>query len=389
MPLRRLSKPVGQVVLRAEDPAIRVARDVAYLPYRPGAEGAWGLFDRHRRPVPDSYDFRQDPTRPSDHVAAWPSDVGAVTRPAPAARYLYAGTFALHYGHFLINTLPRLWPLLAGGEVPPILCHGPGTPEDWARFGTLVEILRRLGLTVHDIRTFDEPVLLRELVVPASSLQEETFVHAAFGRLCDHVARGLYGADEVGREDRPVYLSKARLTGGVRRFVNEEALTERLARGGVDIVYPEELDFAGQVRLFATRRTIIGSLGSALHTAAFAPAGRRLIIVCPTDHYSATFALIDALKGHRAHYYYPVGTSFEAFRSGFHLDFTLRDPEGVAEAILRRLEHGEDLERYDYTRDPLNWHLSPTIPPLPAAPGRAARLGRWWREVARRPAPPA
>lgn len=381
MSLQRLTTPTGHVVVRDADPLIGIARDVTYIPYRPGLDASWGVFDRHRRHVPGSFDTREDPAVPCYQGAAWPSDVAEAARAAPFDRYIYFGNFALHYGHFLVNTLPRFWPLASDREpCPPILCHGPGTREDWAAFKAQVEILRRLGLTVHDIHTFEEPVRIRELVVPASSLQEQQFVHSVYGRLCDRIAQGIYEPGCVGSEARPVYLAKTRLKSGVRRFLNEEQVVDRLARGGVDIVYPEELDFAAQVRLFASRRTIIGSLGSALHTAVFAPPGRRIIVLCPTPEFSATYALTDALRQHQVHYYYPVGTSFEAFQSSFNLDFTLRDPEQVAEAILRRLDYDGDLEQYDYAFEPLNWHLSPAIPPLPRAP-RSVGVAAWWRRL--------
>ncbi len=68
------------------------------------------------------------------------------------------------------------------------------------------------------------------------------------------------------------------------------------------------MGFSEQVRLFATRRVVLGSVGSALHTAIFAPPGRRVIGLSHAPRINPTFRLVDVLAGNRVAYLHQPGT---------------------------------------------------------------------------------
>jgi capsular polysaccharide biosynthesis protein len=64
-----------------------------------------------------------------------------------------------------------------------------------------------------------------------------------------------------------------------RRLVNAAEI-ENIARSrGFDVVYPEDFEFAEQVRLLANSKLVVGLEGSALFLVFFAPTGARLCIL--------------------------------------------------------------------------------------------------------------
>ena len=181
-------------------------------------------------------------------------------------------------------------------------------------------------------------------------------IRTATGRVWD--------ADRVDTEIRPVYLSKSRLALGVSRLRNEDALCAALARRGVDIAFPETLGLPALVRLLSERRIVLVTTGSAFHTAAFAAPGRRIVGLNWAPHLNANFPLLDGLNGTRGRYYHPAGSEAGP-DDGFHFGWSVPDPEGVAEELVRRAaEAGWDLTAVE---EPDLIHVYGLLPGVPEA----------------------
>lgn len=286
---------------------------------------------------------------------------------AEARPHLHLGAFATHYGHFLVGTLGRLWPLLAWRGPPPrLFCHA---TDDPAALPFLAPILSGFGLTPHDVVRFDAPTRIPHLVLPAPSLQEQALVHAVHADLVRAIGAPFWKDVAVDGEARPVYLSKARLTSGISRLRNEAALEAALARRGVDIVYPETLALPALVRLFSERRIVMGTAGSAFHTAAFAAPGRRILGLNWAPHLNANFPLLDGLNGTRGRYYHPVGSETGP-DAGFHFGWVVPDPEGVAAEMVERASDFDGLDSRDAAREAMRRRAGRT--------SFGARIGRWF-----------
>ncbi len=279
--------------------------------------------------------------------------------------------------------------MIDGSLRPTLLCHGPGLGANWGATPFIPEILGRLGLSVMDLASFGRPVRIPTLLVPQAALQQDDYAFPVLAELCGRIGRGYYAPEEVDADPQPVYLSKTRLTAGVRRFANEAAVTAILAREGVRIVHPELLSFPEQVRLFARHRIVLGANGSAFHTLLFAPPGRRVIVLSDRLKLGGTYRLIDLITRTQAHYYYPVGTTSHT-GDGFTVNFVLPEPETVAAELLDKIARIDTLREDDMRNDPGAWHLSPAIPPLPHRPGGVLdRLRGMWPVSADRGAFPS
>ncbi|TXM68005.1 glycosyltransferase family 61 protein [Methylobacterium sp. WL69] len=338
----------------AAPPALRVVTDAVY---RPATDTApWSVTG------PDGTHL--DGTHPDGN----PPNVAAVDPVAGAepVPHLYLGPLAPHYGHFLVGTLGRLWPLLDWHGPPPrLLYRGDAEP---AALPFLAPVLSAFGLTPRDLVRFDRPTRIAYLLLPEPSLVEQASAHAVHADLVRTIGRPFWSGVTVDGIERPAYLSKTRLASGISRLRNEPDLEAALARRGVDILHPEALELPDLVRLFSERRVVMGTTGSAFHTAAFAAPGRRILGLNWAPHLNANFPLLDGLNGTRGRYYHPAGSEAGP-DDGFHFGWSVPDPEGVAEELVRRAAEFDALEAYDAKRD--------------AARRRAergpltARIGRW------------
>lgn len=324
-------------------PGLRRVSGAVYLPYRP--DGAWGLFGEEGRLT----ETGRDPT-PGDDPGHGPGHGQGEGAPEPEpvdlGPALYLGPLITHYGHFLINTLPRLWPLATdsgarGGPRLRLVCHRFEPPGAWDGLEFLAAILGGLGYRIDQVESFERPVRIAELIVPEPALVEQAAVHDVFGQLCRRIGRPFWDEAQVDTQERPVWLSKTGLGQGIARIVNEAELEHELARRGVEIVSPEASSFADQVRLISRRRIVMGSAGSAFHTTAFAAPGRRVVGLNWQLALNANFALVDRVSGTDARYYHWHGTRYRTGAvqdTSWQVAWTLPDPRAAATGLLARAE---------------------------------------------------
>lgn len=339
MPLAVCDVFHGGRVLRQRDPDCATHTDVLYVPAvgpdafthrRFGLFGADGFLlpGAGKQPGPDGV----------PNGAAPFSAVSRQGLPCADGPFFYMGLFTSHYGHFIIDTLTRLWAWAQfAPRRPKILIHGRQPAANFFAAPFIREVFAALGLGPEDFVSFDTPMRLGEVIIPHPAFAELNHTHTAFARFMNDLGARLCPGPAV-RVDRPVYLTKKNVTSGVSHFVNEAAFAERLARAGVEVIAPETLSLAEQVVLFRTRAVVSGLIGSAFHTSAFAPPSRLVML-----NYHRTLwtnqLLLDQANGNEALYLYDTEESRHLGSNEHFMNrFEMADPVGLAEDFLRRLD---------------------------------------------------
>ncbi|MDO9456793.1 DUF563 domain-containing protein [Nocardioides sp.] len=235
--------------------------------------------------------------------------------------WLYAGHWAMHFGHFLVEVLSNLWPepgssgvdlvdgivahrTFRGPLVPPPAGPGPQAAalRPWqsdllalAGYGGLeVRVVRHRAARVDRLVVPQRPVVLKSWAAPQAV--------ALWRRVSDAVG-------ESGAHPR-VYFSRSAFHAGTdnpRRDRSDEAwdrhLDEAFAAAGFHVAHPETLPIAEQVALVRGAEVLAGPSGSALHLSAFARPGTRVLEVGDDrspDQPMASQRMIDAACGHHA-----------------------------------------------------------------------------------------
>lgn len=250
---------------------------------------------------------------------------------------IYGGVINAHFGHFLVNTLPRLWPLAyepLGNRK--ILVHATASINSWFTLPFIKDIFHRLGLEIDDFVQFDIPTIIENLEVSEPSFQEQTFAHVAFGDLCKKI--GSTVDIPKSAKAKPIYLSKTRMRSGVGRFLNEEELVICMRRYGVEIVYPETLSFAEQVRMFSDKAVITGGSGSAFHTGVFSSASAKVIAINPMEEVNSNFLMLDDLSLHDCQYFFASASSVEFIKNdSFITSIKLANPQRTAAELMDKI----------------------------------------------------
>jgi hypothetical protein len=295
--LGEVVEAAARLEVRSDAPPLRHFRDLTFFPKYTA------LYDEGGRRVIETC-VRADPGLES--VRHRPPELLEIPRGAPRVDQpvLYLGRLRAHWGHFLTESISRLWALSDAGvpaDAGLLFQHFRKRGVDFVkRFFDHAGIDPGRVLDPNSVTTFSDVLVPH----PSFSLGGQAFRrHVA---LPERIAEAICGDARV-EDERPVYLS--RRNAAQRRVDGEQELEEVLTARGAMVVSPETLGYEDQVRLFNRHSVFIGWIGSAFHSLLYALPGRtrRTVVFGDTVSYYdrgyfPDYFMIDALKGIRATY---------------------------------------------------------------------------------------
>jgi capsular polysaccharide biosynthesis protein len=209
------------------------------------------------------------------HAATWRGARTMMTPPAPPegpvarlpGRHLYAGQLWAHFGHFLCESLARLWALDRAGPLDGIvfLPKRPGRVE--ALSGWQREMFALFGVDL-PVRVLDRPTVVEELVVPGQGFGIGR-MFAGTPEFRDFV-RDRFAPGVIPDGPDRLYLSRTALGGAEGGILGERHIEENIARCGYTVFHPQAHTIATQVAAYRAARAVVGPDGSAFHMLAFA-----------------------------------------------------------------------------------------------------------------------
>ena len=239
-----------------------VLKDAVVCP--PDDEGRCGVLDAEGKFV----EFSLDHIRP--RRARLQPDPGVLDQPLGhlAGRHVFAGPMHPHFGHFLLESTPRLWVLGADPEPIASVLFIP------IRQGTIWRARKTyrpfLGIFCGDrpIENIVGPTRVETLVVP-----DPGFGHEA--RMAGSAQYRAFMRERVAAEIRPegperLYISRTGLQDNRGRILGEAIVESVMASNGYEIFHPQRHSAREQLARYAAARQIVALDGSALHMAAYA-----------------------------------------------------------------------------------------------------------------------
>jgi len=184
-----------------------------------------------------------------------------------SGRWLWCGSLFDHFGHFLVESVSRLWAINLLKDLPDGLCYIPKRPQ---RNGELLAfqdaVLAAYGLDI-PVHVVKETTQVDELIVPGQAFglgdvitgtaeMKEAF-HQRFGR------------DIASHGPERLYVSRSRLDAKAGGIVGERELERLLVSEGYAVFHPQDHDIATQIAHFKAAKKIIFADGSAGHLFAF------------------------------------------------------------------------------------------------------------------------
>jgi hypothetical protein len=184
-----------------------------------------------------------------------------------SGRHLYCGQIWSHFGHFMAESLSRLWALDQLGEQPTSLIFLPKRPNrTQGLHGYQKDFLRLLQIDI-PVQIIEEPTEVEELIVPGQgfglgAIAAGTDPFRAF-------FTNRFATDVKADGPEGLYLSRSALKGMEGSALHEEAIETSLSRDGIATIHPQELSLEDQIARYRAAKRIVSLDGSALHLFGF------------------------------------------------------------------------------------------------------------------------
>lgn len=200
--------------------------------------------------------FTPDPTPPDAPPAHLPG------------RWLFAGMGRYHFGHFLLESTPRLWALdhVATPVDGIALFSRPGRDIAAVLRRRLGPLMAQLGQNL-PIHLIEHPTRVDELVLPSQGFGHLHWSHGtpeARAYMRRHLCAG-----PVPEGPERIYISRRRLKDPIKQVPHERLLERWTTKAGYQVIHPERLTIPEQIAAYRAAKVILGPDGSAFHLAAF------------------------------------------------------------------------------------------------------------------------
>jgi capsular polysaccharide biosynthesis protein len=217
---------------------------------------------------------------------------------------VYLGPYSGHFGHFLLESLPRAWYLKEADPATLLLFHARSENITLSPFAAA--ILEALDIDPSRIRFANRDKIFSRLILPASQFWQGIKASPGMCVFFDHVREKMMNRrTTAGPTPRKVYLTRRSLgavkgPGKPRAVIPNEEEAEVFFRSqGYEILRPETLRLEDQVAIVANATHVAGPSGSALHLMLFNANPQAKLIELRTKR-AANQLLISAIRGNAA-----------------------------------------------------------------------------------------
>jgi hypothetical protein len=240
-------------------------RDAVIVPPKgAGLARVCGVLDAQGQPVLHAQSWRENRNlTPPPHLP----EIAPILLPG---RHLFMGQLWHHFGHFLTESLMRIWGIEQAGDVRTLLYtarqitrannNGLTHPPPYVHE---TELLGLLDVAV-PLRTVNRPLIVEELVVPGQGFGLGA-ISAGTPEFRAFIARRL--APDVKPIDTgsKIYISRSALVREARGLFGEHYIEANLEAEGYRIFRPETETLADQIATYRGASVILGLEGSPFH----------------------------------------------------------------------------------------------------------------------------
>lgn len=198
--------------------------------------------------------------------------------PKATGRVLYGGYLRHQWGHFLLNSTARLWPLFTGAvdDVERIVFFSDGA--DCTISGNMARFFELAGIADKVEVAASGHFSAAEVIVPDIALEHPVFFSREFMAPFDAVRRAVSGGVQTARTHR-VFLTRSALPGASKNEVGIGDVDRFFAANGYEVISPERLSLDELIKTLSEARTVASVSGSLAHNFVFADRATEFVVV--------------------------------------------------------------------------------------------------------------
>ena len=201
---------------------------------------------------------------------------------------IYCGLLYKHFGHFLVESVSRLWYVLEHPEhnYPLVfLTEKNGTP-----CRQILDFFTLIGISRDRLLFIQEPTYFDKIIVPEQSTVLSGYYTSSFVLPYEKAAAAV-----TPQKFDKIYLSRRKFHGSVQ-LLGEEKLEKIFRANGYKVIYPERLSLKEQIAYIRGAKAVASVMGSASHLMLFARPKTQSIVLERTEHINREQILINQAK---------------------------------------------------------------------------------------------
>lgn len=195
---------------------------------------------------------------------------------------LYAGYLDLHWGHFLVTSLSRLWYLYYNPHVKidKIVYVIKNPSETWNGLtGNIKEFFRILGL-LDKLVFIKETTGFEKIIIPDLSWGYLTHYSEEFNVVFDKLTSTIANSNHTNRQyPKKIYFTRSHLEKAQLAEIGMDMLDSFFLTNGYEVFAPEKLSLTEMVLLIQNADILAGASGSTVHNIIFGKRHQKLIII--------------------------------------------------------------------------------------------------------------
>jgi capsular polysaccharide biosynthesis protein len=193
-------------------------------------------------------------------------------------RYLYLGFYTEHYGHFLLETLSRLW-AYTENKYDGVVFNEFVIPRQTQGISSFSQLFfAPFGIKASSVSIVNVTTQFEWLDVPNPQFfilnKADIDYIDTYRKISD------FYIPSKKDESLRIYVSRSKLLKRKRKVLNEAAIEKVFISHGFIVIHPQELSFLEQLALLSNTHVLAGMEGSGLHNCVFMPPGGTVINLC-------------------------------------------------------------------------------------------------------------
>ncbi|MEO8531246.1 MAG: glycosyltransferase family 61 protein [Deltaproteobacteria bacterium] len=212
-----------------------------------------------------------------------------------AGRHVFCGQIWAHFGHWMAESMSRLWALDHLDEKPDGLIFMVKRPRRGATVHSYQKaFLDALGIDLPITIVF-EATKVEELIVPGQGFGLGSIISGT-PEFRDFM-HGRLGKGDVPEGARKLYVSRSALGGKMGGLLLETVLEDNLRAAGYEIYHPQQHSLADQIAAYRAADMVLGPDGSALHLLGFVARPEQKIGVILRRNSAVAKGITSHIKG--------------------------------------------------------------------------------------------
>ncbi len=294
----RFENTLNSVAVDPQKLAVETLNDGLVMPLAPASKDREGLY--HGGVYRDDGSFVEiSATKRGDKavISTYPLErITNIQAAKTSGTAVFCGLLSHHFGHFLTESMARLWWGIREGFKGKYLFQ---LRDNYKISQTALDVFDMLGIS-GQIEIITAPQCFEHLVIPEAAFAIDRKIHRDFFIPFDKIRTEIFAAKRPKAEQK-VFLSRRNLQ--KRCFVAQDTIESFFAVNGYTIISPEKYSFKQQIEMVIDANELAGIIGSAFHLLLFAGPKNIQYIMRDTP-ITSNYFMIDTAKGSNSDYFF-------------------------------------------------------------------------------------